>query len=347
MENSAKKINLVSVIIPTMNEGKFIGKCLASLEDSDYPLEKMELIVIDGGSTDNTIHVVKTFQEKYGNINLIEESGANTSVGRNIAVKRAKGDIIFNFSSHATVEKETIHLLASKLVNSSAEVVAGVGCKDQIPSDQSSIIPVGIDSITNTFLGGTLMHQQAQLKEEGYLDSISFTVYRKSIFERIGYFNSQIPTGDDAEFNQRIKEAGYKLLFTPETCVYRYKREKVRSFFWQMFKYGRSRMQISRAHNNSIRIAYIIPLFYIGYIFALGILLFLGNMLLLVAWSLVALSYFLVLIGVSTQLSLRKKKANMLLICPFLFLIQHLSYSLGLFAGILSKKQALNKENSN
>ena len=87
LESSA----FVSVIIPTKNEEKHIFACIESLEKSDYPKDKFELIVIDGGSVDKTVDIVQKLQKKYGNICLIRGDGANTSVGRNVGIKSASG----------------------------------------------------------------------------------------------------------------------------------------------------------------------------------------------------------------------------------------------------------------
>ena len=98
----------VSTIVPVKNEEKYIAKCIESLEESDYPKEKFELIVIDGCSVDKTVDIFKKLQKKYKNIRLIYADGANTSVGRNLGIKSASGDIIINFSSHTLAEKDFI-----------------------------------------------------------------------------------------------------------------------------------------------------------------------------------------------------------------------------------------------
>lgn len=339
-EKVHSELGVISVIIPTKNEEKYISKCIESLESSDYPTEKLDLIVIDGGSADKTVDLVENLQRKYMNIRLIRYDGANTSVARNIGVKNSRGEIIFNFSSHALVEKGSLRILSTKLRNAAREVV-GVGCKDRLPEDQSSLIAVCIDSITNTILGGKMMHQHATLKDERYFDSISFTAYRKDLFKEIGYFDPAFPAGDDAEFNLRIKEAGYKLLYTPETCVYRYRREKLKSFFWQTFKYGRSRMQINKAHDNSIRLAYVVPLVFAVYMSALVGLLFFSNILLLIGWGLGFFIYFLLLLAFSLKLSFHERKLSMLILCPLLYLTEHFAYGLGLLAGVVSVKRAM------
>ena len=217
-ENLRESLAFVSVIIPTKNKEKHIFACIDSLEKSDYPKNKFELIVVDGGSVDKTVDIVKKLQKEYENIRLICTDGANTSVGRNIGIKSASGDIIINFSGHALAEKDFIRVLSTKL-QYSENSIAGVGCKDRIPMDQSSSIARYIDCITSTKPGGTMMHQHMEFRGEQFADSISFTGYRREIFEKVGFFDPTLPSGDDAELNSRIRKAGYKLLYTPATCV--------------------------------------------------------------------------------------------------------------------------------
>lgn len=335
LESSA----LVSVIIPTKNEEKRISSCIESLEKSDYPKDKFELIVIDGCSVDNTIDIVKKMQKKYKNIRLICTDGANTSVGRNIGIKSASGDIIINFSGHALAEKNFIRMLSTKL-QCSEKSIAGVGCRDRIPMDQSSSLAQYIGCVINTKLGGSMLqYENMMFPEERFADSISFTAYRREIFEKVGFFDPALPSGDDAELNLRIRKAGYKLLYTPATCVYRYRREKLKDFFWQMFNYGRNRVQIFKKHPNSTRLVYLIPALFVVYLFTFFALFFFKNMMLFTAWSSVILIYFGLILGFSIKLSFSKKNLKLLIICPVLYFIEHFAYGLGLLIGTVSPKR--------
>lgn len=324
-----------------MNEEKYVSKCIVSLENSEYPKDKLELVIVDGGSTDKTLDLVSDLCTKYNNIRVFYQKGANTSIGRNIGIKNATGDFIFNFSSHATVEKNTIKVLSTKLKYSAPEVV-GVGCKDKIPSNQTSIVAIAIDSINSTILGGSLMHQHSNLKEQTFFDSISFTIYRREIFSKIGFFCPVFPAGDDAEFNLRIKNAGYKLIYTPETCVYRYRREGLRPFCTQMYRYGKSRMQINKLYNTSVSIKYLLPLFFVLYFFIPIILVPLSNFMLLLYWSSIVMVYFILLLMFSLKISFSKRNGSLFINCIMLYFIQHFAYGVGILIGAIKPKMTYN-----
>ena len=77
----------VAVIIPTLNEGKFIARCLDSVIGQSYPFEEMDVMVIDGGSNDKTKEIVNRYQEAFENIRLLNNPGKIQSIAFNIGVK--------------------------------------------------------------------------------------------------------------------------------------------------------------------------------------------------------------------------------------------------------------------
>jgi len=85
---------LVSIVIPCRNEEKFIGKCLTSVIENDYPKEKLEIIVVDGVSKDRTREIVKEFVRKYAFIRLLDNIKKFQVATLNIGIREAKGEII-------------------------------------------------------------------------------------------------------------------------------------------------------------------------------------------------------------------------------------------------------------
>jgi glycosyltransferase involved in cell wall biosynthesis len=98
----------VSIIIPCRNEEKFIGRCLDSIVNQDFPKEKMEILVVDGMSRDGTKEVVKNYGERYSLIKLLENPKKFTPFGLNIGVKEAQGEIIIRIDAHASYEKDYV-----------------------------------------------------------------------------------------------------------------------------------------------------------------------------------------------------------------------------------------------
>jgi cellulose synthase/poly-beta-1,6-N-acetylglucosamine synthase-like glycosyltransferase len=98
-----------------------------------------------------------------------------------------------------------------------------------------------------------------QIDKEEVRDSIAFTAYRRDIFDKIGPFDSDLSEIDDAEFNFRLKEAGYRLLYTPGTVVFHRQPTSLAGFTRKMVRYGMGRAKIVRRHPASFRIQYLLP----------------------------------------------------------------------------------------
>src|SRR3989344_8220170 len=80
----------VSFIIPTLNAAWILPKCLFAIRNQAYPQKKIEIVIADGGSTDNTIRIAK----RYNSI-VIDNPSVNQEPGKSLAAKKATGEILF------------------------------------------------------------------------------------------------------------------------------------------------------------------------------------------------------------------------------------------------------------
>ena len=85
---------LVSIIIPCYNEEKYIGECLQSIIDQSYPAELIEVIVIDGNSSDKSVSIVQQYSKNLSKISQLNNPQKITPISLNIGVKAASGEII-------------------------------------------------------------------------------------------------------------------------------------------------------------------------------------------------------------------------------------------------------------
>lgn len=118
----------VSVIIPVKNEEEVIQKTIRDVLDSDYPPEKLEVIVIDDGSTDKSAEKIKEMMSKSERIIFIQHE---QNYGKRIAIangiKRSTGEIVVCIDSDSFVDKEAIKLLVQPMINREVVAVCGHG----------------------------------------------------------------------------------------------------------------------------------------------------------------------------------------------------------------------------
>lgn len=323
----------ISFIVPLLNEEKFIDKCLKSLLKLDYPIDKIEILIALGNSSDKTNEIVKKYSKKNSNIKIFTNPSGNTAIGRNICIKHSTGDMIMNYSGHAIAEKNLLKVLALKLQKSPTNIAA-VGCSNVNP--ENSNFTAAVSGVAfSSFLGGkNLFVQNAEFDSERFVDHISFACYRKKYVEEVGNFDPDFWCGQDAELDLRLLKAGYKILYTPDTKVYHYKRNTLRSLFKQMYRYGIARAKMAKKHRGTLRFFHMIgPCFIVG-----GILLILLTILKFIPlWFplFVLVLYFIASIISSSKIT--KKPIFILSSVLFYFLI-HIGYGLGIIRGFFRGK---------
>ncbi len=323
---------VISVVIPVVNEEKHIGETMDHLYAQDFK-ESFEILIMDGRSTDKTRDIVKKYQKKHKNIRMFDNPTGNTAIGRNIGFENAKGKFIMNYSAHATAEKNMFSTLAGKLSKAKKEIAA-VGCANIAPKDKSfaaKLIGVVYASI---FGGVKSVDQNASFKKDIVVPSVAFTLYRNEIAKKVKYFDPKFWCGQDFEMNYRINEAGYKILFTPETHVFRYNRSSLKKFARQMYRYGMARNFIIQKHRKSFRWPYIIPSIFMTYIVVGGIL---G--IVVPKWGILYLlslaAYILLGWLFSTAVT---KNPLLIVLSPIFYFVEHFMYGYGFISGFFKHK---------
>ena len=99
-EPAAGAVPFISVIVPVRNEEKFIGDTLEQLLNQHYDPARFEVLVADGGSTDDTPAVVGAMRREYPNLRLLDNPRRWSSAGRNVAVRAARGDLVLLVDGH-------------------------------------------------------------------------------------------------------------------------------------------------------------------------------------------------------------------------------------------------------
>lgn len=106
----------VSFVIPTYNAQKYLDKCLASIRKQDYPKDKMEILVIDGGSTDETLSKARNY-----NVKILENPFRDAESGKSIGIQASKGEIIALVDAdNELVEKYWLKSMVTPLIENSS-----------------------------------------------------------------------------------------------------------------------------------------------------------------------------------------------------------------------------------
>lgn len=221
----------VSVIVPVKNGGAKIQGLLDSLMQVDYPKEKLEIIVVDGNSSDDTREVVSRYEVK-----LLTEEKRGINGARNTGVKHSEGDIVVFTDSDCVVPKYWIKKIVEDFQDSKVGCVGGnvEGYYDDFLSRYSdeSIIPVmrrfGRREVLDT------------IKPPLHYPAGCNMAVRREIIEEVGLFDEKIMYGfDEDELVERICRKGHEMVLDPDILVKHKHRSTLPELLKQNFRYGR------------------------------------------------------------------------------------------------------------
>ncbi|MDP3767191.1 MAG: glycosyltransferase family 2 protein, partial [Dehalococcoidia bacterium] len=199
----------VSVIVPMRNERRHIQRCLRSLAAQDYPRDRFEVIVVDGGSGDGSRELAEAMREELANLRVMENRGRNTARGLNIGLAFARGEVIVRVDAHASVARDFLGQGVAALRRANADVVGGpIRTLGEGPAGEAVAL-----AVSSPFGVGNAVFRYSE--REQWTDTVAFPAYRRDVFDRVGPF-AEIDGGEDDEFHYRLRDAGGRILLTPQ-----------------------------------------------------------------------------------------------------------------------------------
>ncbi|MBN2063112.1 MAG: mycofactocin biosynthesis glycosyltransferase MftF [Deltaproteobacteria bacterium] len=240
----------VSVIIPVRNRPEAISGCLESLRFVDYPEDKLEVLVVDDASTDNTPDVVSAFP-----VRLIRlEKNRHASFCRNFAARLAGGDILAFLDSDCMADrfwlKEIIPIFNDPATGAAGGLVDS--CYDKKGLDRYEKVMSSLN-----------MGCRSRSSREGdlffYVPSCNLLV-RRGVFHELEGFKEDQVVGEDVDLCWRLQDKGHNLEYRPSGRVYHRHRNKLSDFCARRFDYGTSEPILQNAHAARVK-NIILPVF--------------------------------------------------------------------------------------
>lgn len=332
----------VAIIIPTLNEEKFIARCLDSVLQQSYSIKMMDIMVVDGGSKDRTCEIVNEYHSKYTNIRLLHNPGKIQSIAFNIGVKESTAPYVIRLDAHAVYNKvyvekclETFSAKA-EVLGCASKLIGNVGGVWNISPQHSGLIAETSAILNQSIfgIGGAAFRVGATA---GFVDTVPFGCFPRRVIETIGGMREDLPRGEDNEFNSRIKKAGYKIFLNPQIrCTY-YSRDTFAKNIKQMYANGESIGHLFYIDKSALGLRHFVPL-----LFVTGILL--GIILSLVLHPffyvfLVAMSFYFTCDCVASFLAAKKFGWKFLLPLFCMFFCIHVSYGWGTIVGTITGRK--------
>jgi len=303
---------------------------LTSILQNNYPKDKLEILVVDGMSTDKTVELIKEFTREYSFIKVLDNPQKIQAVALNMGIQNSKGEIIMRMDAHNIYEKDYISKCMKYLQEYIVDNVGGIWITE--PGTKTYLANTIAFALSSSYGVGNAYFRIGS-EEPKEVDTVPFGCYKKEVFNRIGLFDEEFVICQDDEFNYRLRESGGKILLVPEIKSYYYARSTLTSLWRQYFRYGFWKVRVFQKHPRMMQIRQFIPgLFVFGLIFSFIISIFSPKFLWVLGF--IVISYLIGASFFSSKIA-QKYSWKYFPIMPIVFAILHISYGSGFLIGLM------------
>ena len=319
----------VSVVIPCRNEARFLPRCLDSILSGDYPADRMEVLAVDGASSDGTRECIRSYAQRDGRVRLVENPQGTTPAGLNRGIDAARGEVIARVDAHAAVAREYFSRAVAHLESSGADNVGGT--MRTLAQEDGPWAGAIVAALAHRFGVGNSYFRIGS-GEPRWVDTVFGGCWRRQVFERVGRFNPELLRSQDLEFSLRLKAAGGRTLLAPDVRSDYYARARLGPFWRHNFLNGEwAILPFVYSPVIPVSLRHLIPLLLV---MALGA----GAALLpWTRWPLAAvlLPYAAANLAASAHVAVIRRRVWYLARMPAVFAALHLGYGLGGVWGLI------------
>ena len=328
--SAASQPLFVSIVIPCRNEGDRIVECLDSILGTDYPHDRLEIIVADGMSDDGTREAVTRYAASHPHVRMLDNPARITPTALNIAIAAARGAVIVRMDAHNTYPASYIPALVGWLQRSGADNVGGV-CVT-VPSGPGVMARAIAVALAHPAGVGN-SHFRIGASEPRWVDTVPFGCYRRDVFDRIGLFDEDLIRNQDDELNMRLIRAGGRILLVPEVVTSYHARDSLSKLWRMYYQYGYFKPLVARKLGGIFTWRQLVPPVFVLSLVGSALL---ATLLPIAGWLFAALAaaYFLALLAVGSSVVARQGPLVALALCVAVPVL-HFSYGLGFLKGVV------------
>lgn len=226
----------VSVIIPCYNEQSVINDLLDALLNQSYPVDQMEIVIADGMSNDGTRDKIKKYSELHPElaIRLVDNQKRTIPSALNTAIKAARGEFLVRLDAHSSPDRDYVARSVKALQEGKGDNIGGVL---RIKPSSKTLIAEAIALAAGHPLGvGDARYRIGSAARE--VDTVAYGTYRRSLIEKIGFYEETLLANEDYEFNVRIRNNGGKIWLDPAIQAVYLARPDLKALARQYWRYG-------------------------------------------------------------------------------------------------------------
>lgn len=330
MNKAVEELNISFVVI-ALNAAGTLDALFDCLRKQTYPHKNIEVILVDGLSSDQTKNKMLDFKKSdndFKRVVVLDNLGKTLPCGWNVALDAIEGDAVLRVDAHTVFPENFIELNVRDL-NKGENICGGKVISIPAKKDKWSIT---INEAENSMFGGSFAaFRHAETAQ--YVSTAAFAIYRKSVFDKVGKYNETLTRTEDNEMHYRMKQAGYKFFYDPEIVSYRETRATFGKLLKQKYLNGYWIGRTLGVEPRCFSLYHFVPLAFVLAIIVTGILACFG-----IGWPMITLwcAYGAANLAMTITAIASCKERNIDFLCmPVMFLLLHVWYGVGTIIGVI------------
>lgn len=331
----SKTVSTVTFGVIAYNEHQYLPDLLDDLLHQSYDKKLIEVIMVDGESSDDTLEIMNHFKQKYidsfADIKVLSNPKRIQPSGWNIVIKNSKADVLLRIDAHARLANDFIK--ANIECINSGENVCG-GPRENIIDEDTAWKRTLLTAEQSMFGAGIASYRQ-ETNQKKYINALFHGCYRKEVLEDVGFFNEELIRTEDNEYHYRIREHGYKICYDPGIKSYYQTRNSLKGMLKQKFNNGVWIGKTLFRCPDCLSIFHLVPGIFVCAIVLTTILVMIE-----ISWPAIAMwcVYGAVNFVMTVIACIQSNKiSGFSILLPVIFLMLHTSYGLGTVIGILQR----------
>jgi glycosyltransferase involved in cell wall biosynthesis len=253
----------VSIVIPCRNEENYIVDCVSSLLSNGYDQNLIEILVVDGKSTDNTAQLISELSKEFPQVKLVVNEKKVTPNALNLGIQNASGDYILIASAHSSFSKGYITTLVHQIQTLDNAVAVGGIMRTQVKNETPISLAIK-EVLSNKFGVGNAMFRIG-IDEIMQVDTVPFGLYRAEILKSINGYDERLIRNHDIEMSKRLVQNGGNIYLIPTAVCTYYAREAYSKLAQNNYNNGKWNILTVFITKNykSLSIRHFVPLFFV------------------------------------------------------------------------------------
>lgn len=316
---------LVSLLVAMRNESLHIERCIRSIINQDYPVDKLEVLVLDGRSNDGSQAIVSQLISQRKNYHLLDNPEIYQASAWNLGILHSKGDIIGIVSGHCELAPDYVSQLVETLQRTQAVMVGG----PTTPVSEGWVAEAIALALSSPFGVGDARFHYTQ--KEISVDSVFMGTCPRKVYETIGGFDAELVRNQDDEFSYRLRKNGGKIICNPSIRSRYFNRTTLNDLWKQYFQYGFWKVRVLQKHPRQMSLRqFVPPVFVLALLasFLLALFPFSRSLSLIIPILYLTTNFFV------SILTCINGGCQYLPLLPVIFSILHLSYGIGFLVGL-------------